>query len=149
MSLVALAALGLAGCGLHLGRAPVGVDSVSLGVVEVGVPEPRLQEDLARALAAELATRTRVGSGPAVSARVVTSHVGPVGAEGHTWEARLRVRYRLETQPPVEREVSGERLFSGTPESWDTTSAARSDALRSLVEQLTAEAVPALLAGAA
>jgi hypothetical protein len=133
-------------CGLHLGRAPLVVEQVSMGAVEVGAPEPRLQQDLGNAMAQELSGRSALGQGPAVSMRVVSAVVSPVAAGGAVWEARLVVRFHLATVPPAEIQLSGVRLFSGDSESWRTVSLSRSMAFEELARQLVAQAVPALLA---
>ncbi len=136
----------LVGCGLKLGRAPASTSVVRLGVVEVGVAEPRLQEDLSQALARELGTRASLGSGPSVSAQVLSATASPVAPAGSLWEARMVVAFQLSTEPPVEVRLAGQRLFEGDPESWRGTSASRVSAFGQLAEQLAAEAVPVLLA---
>jgi len=146
--LLGWAALWTCGCGLRLGRAPSALPAVSHGRVEVGVPEPRLQEDLGRAVAREIALRARVGGGPALSAQVLEARVAPTAPGGALWEASLSVRFELAASPPRARVATARRVLQGHPGSWEATSTERADAFAALADQLAAEAVPALLAPA-
>ncbi len=143
--LLGVGVLALTGCGLQVGRAPLAVPAVQLGEVQVGVPEPRLQEDLQRALAAELQRRTALGPGPVLNARVVSAQVAPVAANHGLWEARLAVELVLGSTEPRSLTLRGERLFEGTGDGWEPTNAARAAAFGLLAEQLVAEGVPLLL----
>ncbi len=140
-------ALGACGCGLHLGRSPSNLSSISLGGVEVAAPEPRLQEDLSRALAREASTRVPIGLGPSLWAQVLEARVAPVSPGGTLWEATLSVRFHLDTDPPRSQVATARRLIEGHPGSWEHSSTGRAEAFGLLADQLAAEAIPVLLVG--
>jgi len=136
-------ALSLLGCGWSLGRAPSAHPVVALGEVRALTIEGALREDLRRAIAAEVADRTRLGRGPLLSAEVLETEVRSVAPGGDLQEARLVVRFALEGAGAAT--VEGRRTFSLSQGDPVVTDEARRAAFTALSRELAAEAVSRLL----
>ena len=136
------ALLGMLGCGYTLGRAPTAAPSYTLAPVRAPSAEPGLAEAVERALADAVARRAALGSGPVLSAEVLSAEVRPAAVGGAIQEARLSIRVRLDGAEGLT--VSASRAFplGADPES---TAALRAEAFSSLAAELSAEAVLRLL----